>query len=163
MKVHRKQHQKTKNRTCCLAVCLFSGLHLDSRWRAWVLALLLAGLAVAEEHEAVGLGGPEVKGDGPRLLGRPLAQSHKGLRGVKGHRVQRGHTLTLEGHHATDLGGGGTDRLVSHMQCPPPIPNFPTKNFCRWDKVGESKSGEAKLPRQPLKNINRIYSEVCGF
>lgn len=123
MKVLRKQDNKNQNRTCCLAVCLFSGLHLDSRRRAWVLALLLAGLAVAEEHEAVGLGGPEVKGDGPRLLGRPLAQSHKGLRGVKGHRVQRGHTLTLKGHHAADLGGWGgveTGLLVTCSAPPPP-------------------------------------------
>lgn len=107
MEARRKQHSNNKNRAFCLAVCLFWGLDLDSRWRARVLALLLAGLAVAEEHEAVGLGGPEVKGDGPRLLGRPLAQSHKGLWGVKSHRVQRGHTLTLEGHHAANLGGGG--------------------------------------------------------
>lgn len=142
----------------CLVVC-FCGLYLESRWRAWVLALLLARLPVAEEHEAVGLGGPEVEGDGPGLLGRPLAQSHEGLRGVKGHRVQRGHALALEGHHSAHL---GTDRLVSHIQLPPPH-HLPPKNFCRWDKVGKSKSGAAKLPRQPLKNINRIYSEVCGF
>lgn len=93
--------------------------YLDSRWRARVLALLLARLAVAKEHEAVGLGGPEVEGDGARLLGRPLAQSHEGLRGVKGHRVQRGHALALEGHHAAHL---GTRRLVSPTKAPPPFP-----------------------------------------
>lgn len=58
---------------------------------------------MAEEHQPVGLCGPEVERDGSRLLRRPLAQCHVRLWGVKGHGVQRGHTLTLKGHHPTDL------------------------------------------------------------
>lgn len=58
---------------------------------------------MAKQHQPIWLCGPEVKGDGSRLLTRPLVQSHKRLWGVKGHRVQRGYTLTLEGHHATHL------------------------------------------------------------
>ena len=62
---------------------------------------------MAEEHQPVGLRGPEVEGDGARLLGRPLAQRHVGLGRVEGHGVQGGHALTLEGHHAAHLGPGG--------------------------------------------------------
>lgn len=96
-------------------------LYLDGGRRARVLALLLAGLAVAKEHETVGLSGPEVKGDRPRLLRRPLAERHKGLRRVKSHGVQRRHTLTLEGHHAANLECRRveTGLLVTHCAPPP--------------------------------------------
>ena len=77
---------------------------LDGGRRAGVLALQLPWFPVAEEHQAVGLRGAEVEGDGARLLGRPLAQRHVGLGRVEGDGVQGGHALALEGHHPAHLG-----------------------------------------------------------
>jgi len=89
----KQDGKKTKTKT-----------NLDGGRRPGVLAFLLSGFAVAEEHQAVGLRRPEVEGDGAGLLRRPLAQRHVGLRRVKRHRVQGGHALALEGHHPAHLG-----------------------------------------------------------
>lgn len=77
-------------------------VHLESLGALGVLGLLL-GLAVAEEEEAVGLGGAEVKGDGARLLGVPLVEDDEGLWRLKRDGVQSGYVLALEGHGAVDL------------------------------------------------------------
>uniref|UniRef100_F6UHY5 Uncharacterized protein n=1 Tax=Ornithorhynchus anatinus TaxID=9258 RepID=F6UHY5_ORNAN len=65
--------------------------------------LLVAGLAVAEEDQPVGLRGAEIERYGARLLGVPLGQGDEGLRGLERDGVQGGHVLALEGHHAVDL------------------------------------------------------------
>lgn len=68
------------------------GLQLPTR------PLLFGALwaAVAEQQEPAGLGGAEVKGDGPCLLGVPLGQGDVGLWGLEGNRVQCRHVLTAE-------------------------------------------------------------------
>lgn len=112
-------HLTTTTHSCCpeyrlvflwfqfFLYCFFKNTtsisHLDSGGCPWVLALLLSGFAMAEKHQPIGLCGPEVKRDGSCLLRRPLAQCHERLWGVKGHGIQRGHNLTLEGHHPTYL------------------------------------------------------------
>ena len=61
--------------------------------------LLLFGTlrtAVAEQQEAAGLCGAEVKGDRSRLLRVPLWQGDVGLRGLKGDGVQSRHVLAAE-------------------------------------------------------------------
>lgn len=73
-----------------------------------LLLLLLLGLAVAEEEQAIRLSGAEVERDGAGLLCRPLVERDKGLGGLEGDGVQRGHALTLEGHRATHLHLGVT-------------------------------------------------------
>uniref|UniRef100_A0A4W6FI51 Uncharacterized protein n=1 Tax=Lates calcarifer TaxID=8187 RepID=A0A4W6FI51_LATCA len=59
-------------------------IHLCS----WVLALLLSWFAMAEKHQPIGFCGPKC---------------HVRLWGVKGHGVQRCHTLTFKGHYPTYL------------------------------------------------------------
>lgn len=52
--------------------------------------------ALAEEQQPIGLSGSEVQGDGTSALGAPAGQCDKGLRTLKGHRVQGSHILTTE-------------------------------------------------------------------
>uniref|UniRef100_A0A3Q3IL84 Uncharacterized protein n=1 Tax=Monopterus albus TaxID=43700 RepID=A0A3Q3IL84_MONAL len=59
--------------------------------------------AMAEQQEAAGLCGAEVKGDRACLLGVPLRQGYEGLRGLKGDRVQGCHVLAAE-HQVTVQG-----------------------------------------------------------
>jgi len=71
--------------------------------------LLLFGTlrtSVAEQQEAAGLRGAEVKGDGSRLLGVPLRQRDEGLGGLEGDGVQGRHVLAAEHQVAAqgDLG-----------------------------------------------------------
>ena len=101
---------------------------LDGWRRAGVLALQLPGFPVAEEHQAVGLRGPEVERDGARLLGRPLAQCHVGLGRVEGHGVQGGHTLALEGHHPAHLGPREGTRTVLRSK-------FLTSGYLIWEFI----------------------------
>lgn len=62
--------------------------------------LAFLGLAVGEQDESVGLGGPEVEGDRTHSLGVPLGEAEVGVRALEVDRVQGGHVLTLK-HHVT--------------------------------------------------------------
>ncbi|KAJ0066725.1 hypothetical protein NL108_002359, partial [Boleophthalmus pectinirostris] len=63
----------------------------------------LFGFSMAEEEQSVGLGGPEVKGDGAGLLGVPLVEDDVRLGGLKGDGVQGGHVLTFKSDSAMDF------------------------------------------------------------
>uniref|UniRef100_A0A3B3THT6 Uncharacterized protein n=1 Tax=Poecilia latipinna TaxID=48699 RepID=A0A3B3THT6_9TELE len=58
--------------------------------------------------KAVGFGGAEVKGDGPRLFGVPLVENNIRLGCLKSDGVQSGYILTLKGHSAMDFHLGVT-------------------------------------------------------
>uniref|UniRef100_A0A3B3HQ76 Uncharacterized protein n=1 Tax=Oryzias latipes TaxID=8090 RepID=A0A3B3HQ76_ORYLA len=62
--------------------------------------------AVAEQQQAAGLAGAEIKRNGPRLLGVPPGQRQEGGRGVEGDRLQGFHVLAAEYQVTmdTDLG-----------------------------------------------------------
>lgn len=87
-----------------MAVQHFNGkeIHFGSLGNLGIFWLLL-GLSMAEEEKAVGLCGPEVKGDGACLLGVPLVENYERLRRFECDGVQGGHVLTFKSHGAVDL------------------------------------------------------------
>lgn len=103
-----------------MAIQHFNGkeVHLQRLVTPRILKML--GLAMAEEEEAIGLCGAEVKGDGACLFSIPLVENDERFRCLKGDGVQSGHVLTLKGHSSVDLHLGITvlsqpGQLKSHV------------------------------------------------